>query len=52
MTKVIIDNRSDLPMDSVLRMCADVVEEGRVSNDGKQYCYATVFRRGGANCKV
>lgn len=52
MTKLIIDNKSDLPMESVLRMCAEVVEEGRISNDGKQYCYATVFRIGGVNYGV
>jgi len=43
MSKIIIENRSDLDDNSVLKMVQRVVERGRISNDGKQYClYATL----------
>ena len=41
--KLIIDNRTDLPMDIVLHYVLTVVSEGRISNNGKEYCYATKF---------
>ena len=43
MSKLIITNKSDLPMERCLEMCAQVVRQGRISADGKQYCYASRF---------
>ena len=43
MGKVIIDNQSDLSDIEAMDMVATVMTGGRVSNDGKQYCYATTF---------
>lgn len=44
MNKLIINNRTDLPMIDVLPYITAVVRQGRISNDGKQLCYATTFR--------
>lgn len=44
-SKMIIENQSDLPMSEALAMARQVVELGRISNDGKQYCYLTTFKR-------
>lgn len=41
--KLIIENRSDLDIETVFILVRKVIEEGRVSNDGKQYCYVTSF---------
>jgi len=41
--KIIIDNQSDLMMDTCLTMVMNVMDNGRVSNNGKQYCYLTAF---------
>jgi hypothetical protein len=46
MTKLIIDNRTDKTTDEILSYVATVINGGRVSNYGKQYCYATVFKDG------
>lgn len=43
MERLIINNKSDLPMEVCLDLCRRVVQEGRVSAGGKQYCYATRF---------
>jgi len=39
--KVIIDNRSDLTMSHALDLVKKVISMGRISNNGKQYCYLT-----------
>ncbi|MDZ7821545.1 MAG: hypothetical protein U5N26_06890 [Candidatus Marinimicrobia bacterium] len=39
MGKIIIDNRSDLTELQALQLIGGVVRGGRVSNEGKQYCY-------------
>ena len=45
MSKFIVDNRSTWLDDSeALRCVADVVDKGRVSNNGKQYCYGTLLK--------
>ena len=41
MNKLIIDNRTELNDIDALRVAKVVIEQGRISNDGKQYCYAT-----------
>ena len=44
--KLIIDNRSDLDMQNCLNVVGRVIADGRVSNNGKQYCYASSFTVG------
>ena len=44
MDKIIIENQTDLPMIRAISYVAAVIREGRISNDGKQYCYATRFK--------
>ena len=41
MNKLIIDNRTDLSDFDALTLVINVVWDGRISNDGKQYCYLT-----------
>ena len=43
MNRIIIENRTDVPDADVVRMVATVIDQGRISNGGKQYCYATRF---------
>jgi hypothetical protein len=42
-SKLILENRTDLPMVDFLRLAQEVVSMGRISNDDKQYCYLTAF---------
>ena len=44
MGKIIIENRSSVSDNVAISLVQRVITKGRVSNDGKQYCYATVFR--------
>lgn len=41
--KIHIDIRDDIPANIALRCVTRVVEEGRVSAQGKMYAYATTF---------
>ena len=43
MSRIIIDNRSDADDALALQLVQTVIEGGRISNDGKQYCYYTTF---------
>ena len=43
MNKIIIDNRTTLTDAQALEYVGRVIRMGRVSNDGKQYCYACSF---------
>jgi hypothetical protein len=43
MEKLIINNKSELPMEQVLEIAQAIVRQGRMSNNGKQYCYLTSF---------
>jgi len=52
MSKIIIDNRSDLDIIKCLKLVASVIHMGRISNKGKQYCYLTVFEINGFNYQV
>lgn len=45
MGKLIIENRSPLSDSEILPYVASVIELGRISNDGKQYCYGTTFKQ-------
>ena len=52
MNKLIINNQSDLDDLDALRLIELVVSEGRISNNGKQYCYATIAKVGGIEYAV
>ena len=43
MTKIIIDNRSDLELARAINMVKRVLFGGRCSDGGKAYCYMTIF---------
>lgn len=42
-SKIIIDNRSSQTDEQAIQKVLSVMELGRVSNNGKQYCYITAF---------
>lgn len=44
--KTIIINKTDYPLSRCLTYVANVVVMGRVSDDGKSYCYVTKFTDG------
>lgn len=44
--KIIIENRTELPISDILVYVKAVMDKGRISNFGKQYCYLTVFGDG------
>lgn len=44
MNKLIIENRAGIPWLDVLTYVASVINMGRISNDGKQYCYVSTFK--------
>ena len=45
MEKLIIENRTDMPMHEALAYAMAVVEKGRISGINKDsYCYLTFFR--------
>ncbi len=44
--KLIVRNLTDKPMSDVLWYVGTVIRGGRVSDDGKCYCYVTVFEDG------
>lgn len=41
--RVIINNRSDCDEITCVELVKHVISQGRISNEGKQYCYATTF---------
>jgi hypothetical protein len=43
MQKIVIKNESDLSIIDAMRLVESVIKNGRISNDGKQYCYLSVF---------
>ena len=47
MSKLIIENRSDLSDEIALKCIISVISEGRISNNDKQYCYASTFKLNG-----
>ena len=47
MQKIIIKNQSDLSLVDAMRLVENVIEKGRISNDGKQYCYLSVYETEG-----
>ena len=43
MNKLIIDNRTELTDLEAITLVSEVIKRGRISNDGKQYCYGTAI---------
>jgi hypothetical protein len=43
MSKIIIDNRSDLTDIEAIKLVQTVIIKGRISNNGKQYCYLVTY---------
>jgi len=43
MSKLIIENRSKATDQQALDCVKKVIDMGRISNDGKQYCYASTL---------
>jgi hypothetical protein len=41
MNKLIIDNRTELTDLEAVTLVGKVINQGRISNDSKQYCYGT-----------
>lgn len=52
MGKIIIHNRTDLKDQHIFPLISKVIEMGRISNDGKQYCYLTSFKIEGEDYHV
>ena len=46
MSKLIIDNQSSFSDLDAIEAVYIVMKQGRTSNNGKQYCYYTVFKSG------
>jgi hypothetical protein len=46
MEKIIIENRTKLPMAEILPYIRQVISDGRISNFGKNYCYLTTWPDG------
>jgi len=46
MWKTIIENRTDMSDLEVMWYVQEVMRDGRVSNNGRQYCGATTFNNG------
>lgn len=44
--RIIVENRSEFPMEHVLILVARVIKEGRISGGGEEYCYYTQFANG------
>lgn len=47
MSKIIIKNESNLSMSDCLILVRSVIDRGRISNNGNQYCFLTAFDIGG-----
>lgn len=41
--KIHIDIRDDIPPSTALQLVKNVVDRGRISGNGKYYCFATIF---------
>lgn len=42
--KIIIENRTKLPVETILIYIGHVIRRGKVSNYGKQYAYLTTYQ--------
>lgn len=46
MSKIIVQNDSNLSDGEALEYVITVIKQGRISNNGKQYCYVVTFKSG------
>ena len=46
MGKIIINIQDDLDPDDAVRRVANIISEGRISNNGNDYCYVTTWVNG------
>lgn len=46
MEKIIIRVYDEIPMTEAILMVHNVIHRGRISNNGKSYCYMTAFNDG------
>lgn len=46
-SKLIIENHTSLPDSKVLAYVGAVIDMGRISSNGKQYCYCSTFGSSG-----
>jgi hypothetical protein len=46
MNKFIIENRTNANDVTVLNLVKEIVTQGRISNNGKQFCYGTAIQLG------
>lgn len=44
MNKIIINNKTKLNDEVALKLVLSVIAKGRISGDGKCYCYASLFQ--------
>lgn len=44
--KIHIDVRNDIDPEDAVRRVAHVISEGRISDDGKKYCWLTTWKDG------
>lgn len=44
--RIIVENRTELPMNEVLSYVKKVIRQGRISKNNTQYCYVTTWRDG------
>ena len=49
MGKLIIDNRASIHDVVAMNFVQRVIQQGRISKEGKQYCYTTSFTMGGVD---
>ena len=51
MSKLIIKNRTELCDYSIILLIKSVIEKGKISNSGTQYCYVCTFTLTGIGSK-
>lgn len=52
MGRIIINNKSDLTDFKATELVLSVIKSGRISNDGKQYCYLSTYEASDAEYHV
>jgi len=52
MNRIIINNKTDLSDIETLYFIRDVMSNGRISNNNKQYCYLTQYEYEGRTIQV
>jgi len=43
MSKIIIENNTNIADSCILEYVSNIIAKGRISNDNKQYCYVTTY---------